>query len=103
VKSADLKKGVPNPSPGRISVRTPPPIAAITSRPNLNPQDILIGNPTEFHAPQAYFGASLTHQPPVEMAFVEEPLYGIDADMEMEPEIGANFCKVPPKHGCVSN
>jgi len=40
-RSADLSEAVPNPAPQRISVRTPPPINAITpaSQSNLNPRD----------------------------------------------------------------
>jgi hypothetical protein len=67
-------------------------MAAIASGPNFNP----LGNPVEFHAPQAYFEASSTQQPPIEVAFTEEPLYGLNAAMEMEPEIDANFCKIHP-------
>jgi hypothetical protein len=71
-------------------------MAAIASGPNFNPLGNLIGNPVEFHAPQAYFEPSSTQQPPLEVAFAEEPLYGLNAAMEMEPEIDANFCKIHP-------
>lgn len=71
-------------------------MAAIASEPNLNSLDNLISNPVEFHAPQAYFKALPTQQPPLDMEFVQEPLYGLNAAMEMEPEIEADLCKIYP-------
>ena len=67
-------------------------MAAIASGLNLHP----LCNPVEFHAPQAYFEASATQQPPLGMTFAEEPLHELDAAMEVEPEIDTNFCKIHP-------
>ncbi|KAH8745168.1 ankyrin repeat-containing domain protein [Hyaloscypha finlandica] len=82
-----LSNWLPNPSPGRISVRTPPPMSAIAS--GLSPHPPC--NPVEFQGPQAYFEAPSTQQPPLGMVFAEEPLHELDAAMEVEPEIDTNF------------
>jgi hypothetical protein len=50
----------------------------------------------EFHAPQADIEASLAQQAPLEVVFAEEPQYGFDTAMEIEPEIDADLCKVHP-------
>lgn len=88
---------MPNPSPGRISVRTPPPIAAIASEPNLNPLDDIVGDHVDSDAFQAYVEASSIQQPPLDVVFAQEQVVELDTAMEFEPDSEANLCKV---HRC---
>jgi hypothetical protein len=74
-------------------------MAGIASEPNLNPFNNHINNPVDFYAPQAYSEASSTQQPHFEVALAEEPLYGLDAGMEMEPEFENDFRKI---HQCIA-
>jgi hypothetical protein len=65
-------------------------MATIASELNLHP----LYSPGQIHAPQSYFGASSTQQPPLGMVFAEESLYDLDPTMEVEPEIDSNYCKI---------
>lgn len=67
-------------------------MAAIASGLNLHP----LCNPVQVHAPQTFPGASSIQQPPLGMAFAEEPLDELDAAMEVELEIDPNLCKIRP-------
>jgi hypothetical protein len=71
-------------------------MAAIAREPNLNPFNNHINDPVESYPPQAYDEASSTQQPHFEAASTEEPLYGLDAGMEMEPEFENDFRKIHP-------
>ena len=70
----------PNPSPGRISVRTPPLMTATASELYLNPPDGLVGNHAELS--------------PINIARTPEQLDGCDIAMEFEPEIEASIRKI---------
>lgn len=58
-----------------------------------------MGNPVEFTEPRANFEGLSTQQASLGVAFAEELLYELDAAMEIEPEIDADFCKI---HSCLA-
>jgi hypothetical protein len=78
-------------------------MAAIASERNAHPLSSLMNNPVDFHAPQAYFEASSTPQSLFEVALAEEHLYVLDTDMEMEPEVEADSCKIHHALLCRTN
>jgi len=67
-------------------------MTAIAPGVNIHP----LCNPVQIDAPQTHFGASSIQQPPLGMAFAEEPLYEFNDAMEVEPVINTNFCKIRP-------
>ncbi|KAH7006817.1 ankyrin repeat-containing domain protein [Ilyonectria destructans] len=76
---------LPNPSPGRISVRTPPLAAANVLGANLNPLDIHMDNEVESCEPQISIQVS-PREAPFDMQFELEQIIQPDA-MEIEAEI----------------
>jgi len=96
---------VPNPAPQRISVRTPPPVTAMTpaSQSNLDPRVDLEGTSDHVNSYQPHASTtpqSSTEHPPRDARSAQEPLIELDDDMEIETEIGYNFCKIseyPPE------
>jgi len=85
---------VANPSPERISVRTPPPITVIASRENLNHLDDVTGNNVNSSGPQASVRESSTEQAFFGVPFAQEPLVELDDAMEIDLENGDNLCRI---------
>ena len=83
---------MPNPSPERISVRTPPPSAEIESGPTPNFSDVFVGSAAEFLAPQVPWRELEIQQAPLETASAVQGQVGQHvAAMEIEDEIDANL------------
>ena len=85
---------MPNPSPGRISVRTPPPPAEIVSGRNSDPLDVFMGNDEEISTPQVSPRDFPIQQGPLELDFTtQEQAVQLPTSMEIELEIDANICR----------
>jgi len=85
---------LPNPSPLRISVRTPPPNIAIASGLNLNHLDDPTDSHVDVYASQVSLRELSIDQASFEPGVEQERLAGLDAAMEIEPEIEHNFCRM---------